>query len=173
MIEIRAELAGSILDIGGGGEAVIGRAYGERVLAIDISQEELDEAPDCCRKRRMDATDLQLPDKSFDNVTFFYSLMYMTEEEQRRALGEAARVLKRGGCICIWDTEIDSAYPEPFEIELDIRVKDTVIHTVYGVVKRGRQSFGTIQQFLQCAGMDIAAAEKKGAQFYMKCRKRR
>lgn len=173
MIEIQAELAGSILDIGGGGEAVIGRAYGDRAFVIDISQEELDEAPDCCRKQRMDATDLQLPDKSFDNVTFFYSLMYMTEEEQRKALEEAARVLRRGGCICIWDTEIDSAYPEPFEVELDIRVKDAVIHTVYGIIKRGRQSFGKIQQFLQCAGMDIVAAKKKGTQFYMKCRKRR
>lgn len=173
MIEIQAELAGSILDIGGGGEAVIGRAYGDRALAIDISQEELDEAPDCCLKRRMDATDLQLPDKSFDNVTFFYSLMYMTEEEQRRALGEAARVLKKGGCICIWDTEIDSAYPEPFEVELDICVKDAVIHAAYGIVKRDRQSFGTIQRFLQCAGMDVVAAEKRGGQFYMKCRKRR
>ena len=45
MIEIKADLIGSILDIGGGGEAVIGQIYGDNVLAIDISQEELDEAP--------------------------------------------------------------------------------------------------------------------------------
>ena len=44
MIEIKADLIGSILDIGGGGEAVIGQIYGDNVLAIDISQKELDEA---------------------------------------------------------------------------------------------------------------------------------
>ena len=33
-----------MLDIGGGGEGVIGRLYGRQVVAIDNRQEELDEA---------------------------------------------------------------------------------------------------------------------------------
>lgn len=47
-IEIKEKLDGSILDIGGGGEAVIGQIYKDRVTAIDNRQEELDGAPDCC-----------------------------------------------------------------------------------------------------------------------------
>jgi len=93
-VVIRPELSGSILDIGGGGEAVIGRGYGDRVTAIDNRQDELDEAPDCCPKLLMDATELSFPDGSFDNVTFFYTLMYMAEDTQRKAICEAARVLK-------------------------------------------------------------------------------
>ena len=39
------ELTGSILDVGGGGEGIIGRRYGSAVTVIDNRQEELDEAP--------------------------------------------------------------------------------------------------------------------------------
>ena len=77
-IEIKENLDGSILDIGGGGEAVIGQIYKDRVTAIDNCQEELDEVPDCCVKQLMDATELCFSDNSFDNVTFFYTLMYIT-----------------------------------------------------------------------------------------------
>ena len=73
-IEIKEKLTGSILDIGGGGEAVIGQIYKDRVTAIDNCKEELEEAPDCCSKQLMDATELSFPDDSFDNVTFFYTL---------------------------------------------------------------------------------------------------
>ena len=68
-IEIKEKLTGSILDIGGGGEAVIGQIYKDRVTAIDNCKEELEEAPDCCSKQLMDATELSFPDDSFDNVT--------------------------------------------------------------------------------------------------------
>jgi hypothetical protein len=36
---------GLILDIGGGGEGVIGQLKGKQVVAIDLSRQELDEAP--------------------------------------------------------------------------------------------------------------------------------
>ena len=42
-IEIKETLTGSILDIGGGGEAVIGQIYKDRVTAIDNCEEELEE----------------------------------------------------------------------------------------------------------------------------------
>lgn len=44
------ELTGSILDVGGGGEGIIGRRYGSAVTVIDNRQEELDEAPCSCPK---------------------------------------------------------------------------------------------------------------------------
>lgn len=46
---------GSILDIGGGGEGIIGRLYGRQVTAIDNRREELDEAPEGFEKVLMDA----------------------------------------------------------------------------------------------------------------------
>ena len=71
-VEMKSDLNGSILDIGGGGEAVIGQIYGGRVTAVDNCQEELDGAPDCCTKLLADAEELPFPDASFDNVTFFW-----------------------------------------------------------------------------------------------------
>lgn len=171
MIEIKANLVGTILDIGGGGEAVIGQIYGNKVLAIDIIQEELDEAPDCCQKQLMDATNLQFADESFDNVTFFYSLMYMTEDVQRKSIQEAVRVLKCGGNICIWDSDIDSAYPEPFVVNLDICSGDSAIHTSYGIIKQGKQSSESILQFLKNAGISVGLFQKENGQFYIECKK--
>ena len=49
-ISIDKEMTGEILDIGGGGEGIIGRVYGQQVTAIDNIQEELDEAPSSCKK---------------------------------------------------------------------------------------------------------------------------
>ena len=45
MITLAQEMKGFILDIGGGGEGIIGRVYGHQVTAIDKCQDELDEAP--------------------------------------------------------------------------------------------------------------------------------
>lgn len=39
------EVEGRILDIGSGGEGIIGRLMGEQVIAIDPSARELEEAP--------------------------------------------------------------------------------------------------------------------------------
>ena len=94
-LTLEKELRGSILDIGGGGEGIIGRLYKSAVTAIDNVQEELDEAPDCCKKLLMDAAELDFDNESFDNATFFYSLMYMDTETKEKALKEACRVLKK------------------------------------------------------------------------------
>ncbi|MGN0667890.1 MAG: methyltransferase domain-containing protein [Angelakisella sp.] len=72
VLHLHKELSGSILDIGGGGEGIIGRLYREQVTAIDNRQEELDEAPNVCKKVLMDATELKYEANSFDNVTFFF-----------------------------------------------------------------------------------------------------
>ena len=113
-------LTGSILDVGGG-EGIIGRRYGSAVTVIDNCQEELDEVACPCRKLLMDASSLSFAEASFENVTFFYSLMYMNRPIQKAALSEAVRVLKPGGRQLIWDCEIVSAYAEPFLAELDVR----------------------------------------------------
>ena len=164
-------LTGSILDVGGGGEGVIGHRYGSAVTVIDNCQEELDEVACPCRKLLMDASSLSFADASFDNVTFFYSLMYMNRPVQKAALAEAVRVLKPGGRLLLWDCEITSAYPEPFLTELDIRWAQERICTTYGIVKPDPQS---MEDFLNlCRGNGLTLLKKKngGGHFYLEFRK--
>lgn len=171
MIELYKDLKGTILDIGGGGEGVIGQLYGEQVVAVDNRQEELDGAPDCCHKVLMDATAMTFADNFFDNVTSFYTLMFMSEAAQQQALREAARVVKPNGAIHIWDCNIDSAYPDPFCIDIEVLLPDRKIKTTYGVGKLDIQNLGTIKEMCKQAGLQIDTAEVNGLNFYIKCRK--
>lgn len=70
MIELKQQLKGKILDIGGGGEGIIGQLYGEQVVAIDKRQEELDEAPDCFEKVLMDATEMVFGRNDYETAAF-------------------------------------------------------------------------------------------------------
>lgn len=144
MLILNKELSGHILDIGGGGEGIIGRLYQSQVIAIDHRQEELDEAPSGFEKVLMDATDLQFPAFSFEHVTFFFTLMFMDADVQEKAIKEAARVLIPGGLLHIWDCDIESAYPEPFCISLEIQLPNEHISTTYGVGKLGSQNESSI-----------------------------
>lgn len=165
-IELKKELAGRILDIGGGGEGVIGRLYGQNVTAIDNSQEELDEAPDTCTKVWMNAAALSFEDESFDHVTFFFSLMYMDGETQQEAIKEAARVVRKGGSVSIWDAEISSAYPNPFLLDLCIDMDGTVIDTTYGIVKRNAaQNAETFLSLCDACGLVLISKERYGSLF--------
>ena len=134
MTEIKKTICGKILDIGGGGEGIIGRLYKNQVIAIDNIQEELDEAPDCFEKRFMDAATLDFCDCSFDAVTAFYSFMFMSTETRKAAASEMVRVLKKGGEIHIWDTEVPNAEIEAFSVDLDIVLPDERISVTYGVM---------------------------------------
>lgn len=95
---------GWILDVGGGGEGVIGLVAGSRVVAIDRLRRELDEAPAGPLKVVMDARDLQFPDATFETATAFYSLLYMKDADLPRVFAEVHRVLAPGGRFFVWDT---------------------------------------------------------------------
>lgn len=161
MLTLNKELSGHILDIGGGGEGVIGRLYQSQVTAIDHRQEELDEAPGGFEKMRMDATDLQFPTLSFEHVTFFFTLMFMDTDVQEKAITEAARVLVPGGLLHIWDCDIQSAYPEPFCISLEIQLPSEHISTTYGVGKLDTQNESSISGLCVEAGL-IPVTQQRG-----------
>lgn len=167
-IVLNRALTGDILDLGGGGEGVIGRIYGMQVTAIDVSREELDEAPGVCRKLVMDATAMTFPDASFDHVTSFYTLMYMTAEQQRLALREAARVLRPGGTLQIWDAAFPAPYPEPFLAEMDIDANGTPIRTTYGVIKLDGQSAEDIAALAENAGLVTIGKDEREGHFHMR-----
>ncbi|HIT57902.1 MAG TPA: class I SAM-dependent methyltransferase [Candidatus Galloscillospira stercoripullorum] len=172
-VEIRLyrEWPGRILDIGGGGEGVIGRLYQEQVTAIDNRPEELAEAPEGFEKVVMDAADLDFDDGSFHHVTVFFTLMYMEAEEQRRAIAEAARVLKAGGELHIWDCDIPSAWPEPFCVDVEVALPGEHISTTYGVGKQGTQDRRAIRAMCLDAGLTLVAERGEGEAFYLCFRK--
>ena len=166
-IKLDNSLEGRILDVGGGGEGVIGRIYRQQVTAIDNCREELDEAPDVCDKVLMDATSLCFEACEFDHVTAFYSLMYMRKEEQRKAIQEIHRVLKSGGLLHIWDAVITSAYPAPFTVSLDIDANGTMIRTAYGIVKADAQDVELFVDMCREAGMTLVRKTMENNQFYL------
>lgn len=171
-IRLEKTLTGSILDIGGGGEEVIGRLYGRQVTAIDNNEEELAEAPGNCRKLLMDAADLGFSDETFDHVTFFYSLMYMDGDTQEKALAEAARALRKGGSLNIWDADIIAEYPEPFLASLLINAGSSEIKVTYGVIMQGaRQDAARFEAICSRLGLNRVSARAAGGHFHLWCQK--
>ncbi len=124
-----------MLDIGGGGEGVIGQLASRQVIAIDLSARELLGAPDGPLKIVMDATDLKFLDGSFKTATSFFTLMYMNAETQGRALRELYRVIVPGGRVLVWDLILPARFDPVKDIgivPLTIHLPDRTIETGYG-----------------------------------------
>jgi SAM-dependent methyltransferase len=112
------DASGFILDLGGGGEGIIGRLKGAQVIAIDANRRELEEAPDGPLKIVMDARELKFLDGAFEVVTSFFTLMYVDQVDHRRVFEESRRVLASGGRFLIWGASL----PEHLDEEKDVVV---------------------------------------------------
>lgn len=129
------ETDGLILDIGGGGEGIIGKLNGQQVVAIDISKRELEETRNAALKVVMDATDLKFLRNSFDVCTALFSLMYVPKKKHLRVFKEAYRVLKDNGRFLIWDIKVrklDKNYDKSLAF-LEFQLPNEKIETGYGV----------------------------------------
>lgn len=142
-VTISKDISGEkILDIGGGGEGVIGQCYGDKVIAIDPSKAELEEAPDGPIKVVMDARKLGFLDNSFHAVTSFFTLMYIDKIDHKKVFSEIYRVLKCEGAFVLWDTKIpkyDGGAKDIFVAKLSIEIPNKTLHTGYGVLWKGKQ----------------------------------
>ena len=148
-----------ILDIGGGGEGIIGKLYGKNVVSIDLRKEELIEC-----------------DNTFDTVTSFYSFMYMTQASQTKAISEIYRVLKPGGLFEIWDTQIpkyDGTLRDIYVSNLVINLPDREpICTGYGVLMDELGQDETfIRQLAISKGFKIFDSEREEEHFNIKFEK--
>lgn len=122
-----------ILDIGGGGEGVIGELMGKQVVAIDLRKDELEETSNDSLKIVMDASDLKFLDESFSMVTAYYALMYMPLDVQEKVFAEVYRVLKPGGYFLVWDAHI----PTRPDTEYDIVVITQTIELPHKTIRTG------------------------------------
>jgi SAM-dependent methyltransferase len=128
------ETDGLILDIGGGGEGIIGKLNGRQVVAVDTSERELQETENEALKVIMDATDLKFLPKSFDVCTAFFSLMYVPKNKHLEVFKEAHRVLKENGRFLLWDARTLKKHEEYkcFMVFLKVQLPDQLVETGYG-----------------------------------------
>ena len=135
-IEVKPiETNGFILDIGGGGEGIIGRLNGRQVIAIDTRIDELEETKNECLKIAMDATDLKFIPLSFDVATSFFSLMYIKNIKHQKVFEEIHKVLKTGGKFYIWDVRIPQKQKNKrvFVLPLEVLLPGGKVETGYGI----------------------------------------
>jgi ubiquinone/menaquinone biosynthesis C-methylase UbiE len=164
---------GLILDLGGGGEGVIGQLMGSNVVAIDFQKEELLEAAEGPLKIVMDARELKFLDESFQIVTAFFSLMYVRKkEDQLLVFQEAWRVLIPGGTLHFWDVAIskkpktDSKY---FIVHLKYHIGGTVTETGYGMIwPEGDRGIDYYLDLAIQAGFKSCEPEWQGNTFYLR-----
>ena len=163
---------GWILDLGGGGEGVIGQLCGERVVAIDRQRRELEEAPGKALKIVMNAGDLQFLDQTFETATAFFFFMFVLPQNREIIWKEIYRVLKPGGKLLIWDLTVPP-YPqggeEFFVVPLTVLLPNgEKIETNFGCPWAGYQQ--TVDDYLQLAertGFRVLACQGSGSIFEM------
>jgi ubiquinone/menaquinone biosynthesis C-methylase UbiE len=166
------DVDGLILDIGGGGEGVIGRLKGRQVVAIDLHKDELDGIADGPQKIVMDARQLIFPDGSFSTATAFFSMMYMkTREDHQTVMRQAWRVLKPTGRLLVWDIDLSKrpiTKKEFYIVRLRYRVGNYGKGTGYGA-KWPNESRGEAYyiQLAREAGFQHLTTERNANLFYL------
>ena len=163
---------GLILDIGGGGEGVIGQLKGSQVISIDPYKEELENAPSGNLKIVMDGRDLKFLDNSFSTAAIFYTLMYISAEDHEKVFQEVKRVLKHGGRLLIWDVNLPvrkDASKEFGVYKFKFMLPQKEISTGYGAkfpiaVDQDMQYYIKIAQKV---GFKVIAARNNEPSFYL------
>jgi len=169
------ELSGRILDIGGGGEGIIGIYKGAQVIAIDRKKSELEEAIDGdYLKIIMDAKDLQFLDGTFETVTAFYLFMYVPMENRKEIFEEIYRVLKEGGELVLWDmviTKKGENNKELYGAEVKVIIGDKEIDTAYGTHWNKEQDLKYFIDLGKKIGFKVSSKEEVGKKIFIRFQK--
>ena len=169
------DVSGLILDIGGGGEGIIGQMKGKQVVAIDPSRRELEEAAEGPLKIVMDASEMLFLDDAFDVVTSFFTLMYIQASDHEKTLEEVFRVLVSGGRFLIWDVDLPGCLDEEKDIVafyLNIKLPDREIDTGYGTKwPEQRQGLPYYMEIAERVGFITSDHKESRRVFYLELRK--
>ncbi len=166
---------GLILDIGGGGEGVIGQLKGRQVVAIDLSKRELDEAPGGpLLKIVMDARDLKFVDASFQTATVFFTFMYIDAADHEKVFREIHRVLAPGGRVFVWDA-IFPGKRDPAHVNivfpLHVKLPETEINTGYGVRFCEGQGADHFVDVAAKTGFEVVSRKNEAGWFFLELKK--
>ncbi|MCF7929471.1 MAG: class I SAM-dependent methyltransferase [Spirochaetales bacterium] len=160
-----------ILDIGGGGEGIIGKLYGANVVAIDKRANELYETNNDSLKIEMDAAQMGFVDNSFDVVTIFFTLLYMPADVKQAVLKESLRVLKNGGVLEIWDAFVpkyEQGEKDIFVADLEIVLPEETIHTQYGsLMGKEAQTDAHIRDWCTAIGLQVVDSFSNNVLFHL------
>lgn len=164
-----------VLDIGGGGEGIIGMLKGREVIAIDRIKEELAETNNDALKIIMDTKALQFLDSSFSFVTAFFTFMYIPLDDFENIFTEIWRVLKPRGELLVWEPTFSIPNEEQSKkravIFLKIHFPDGRINqTGYGGILRD-QDLNTIIQPAQKVGFKVLEKRIEEHHFFVKLQK--
>ncbi|MBY8989005.1 MAG: class I SAM-dependent methyltransferase [Candidatus Lokiarchaeota archaeon] len=169
------ELKGRILDIGGGGEGIIGQLKGEQVVAIDRRESELKEAtPGDYLKIIMDAKELQFLDETFDTATAFFTLMYIPLSNHQKVFQEIYRVTKKGGEFVIWDFKIpkrEITDKEFYGLDLEVKIEEKEISTGYATKWDKEQDLEYYLNLGTSIGFKILESDTTNEIFYIRFQK--
>ena len=163
---------GWILDVGGGGEGVIGQLCGSRVVAIDRIQRELVEAPGDALKILMDATDLKFLDETFETATAFFFLMFVPPADHAKVFSEIYRVLRPGGRWLFWDLVVPP-YPggeqDVYVFRITVNLPDgRKIETGYGTLWPDRvQNVDYFTQLATETGFKVIECQQKDQTYHL------
>jgi len=166
------ETEGFILDIGGGGEGIIGKLNGKQVIVIDKNEIELLETQNDALKVVMNATDLKFLPKSFDVCTVFFSLMYIPTKNHLKVFEEAHRVLKDHGKLLLWDVKIPKTLGDykAFIVRLNVKLPTEEVEAGYGV-KWQPQNIEYFKEVAWKTNFKIINEWEKGEIFYLEISK--
>ena len=166
------EPASLILDLCAGGEGVVARAYPGRVIGVDQQLSEIKEARVKCPADTVfvvgDATRTHFVNDTFRHVTLFFALMYVRGDEAKRDLfREAARLLRPGGRLHVWDAAVGAGAPLAAAVVHARLPGGDIVHAGYGVRGPTEEiSLSRVNDLAKDAGLFVVDAEDHGAWFY-------
>ena len=166
---------GLILDVGGGGEGVIGQLKGQQVVAIDLLKQELDDAPgQPLLKIVMDARDLSSPTRVSPPPRSSSLFMYIAPADHEKVFRELHRVLRSGGRVLIWGSDLPG---DPRSREAGHRFSDSRPAAGegdqhgYGVPFRDGQGADYFAALAGKTGFEVVSRRNEAGWFFLELKK--